>query len=234
MVNVENLIQEYRNETYIATISFYAWRQINNLAVTDRNIYGVLQRNAQSWGIIAHSLQVTFFVALGRLFDRDPRSLTAISFLTRCRAEIKQFSKTGLEARKIKGAKGTRPEWLDEYLRDAYEPTEADFDALIGAADRYSVLYRKTFEPIRHKVFAHKDFDTINSKDELFGKTTIAQAEEILRFLRQVVGVVNALFQNGRMTNLNDHDTDLKNLESEVQTDMETLLRRLIAVQDQS
>ena len=139
-----------------------------------------------------------------------------------------------MEARRIKGAGGERPEWLDDYLREVYEPAAADFDTLIGAANRYGELYRRKFEPIRHKVFAHKDFDTMGSKDALFANTTIAQAEEILLFLRQVVGVVNELFQNGRITELVDHNTDQKKLESEVRAGVAALLRKTIEVRDQS
>ncbi|MCD6026126.1 MAG: hypothetical protein K0R08_645 [Solimicrobium sp.] len=232
MTDFEELIKEYQNETYIVTASFYAWRQINDLALSDTKIYHALQCNSLSWKVIAHSLQVTFFIALGRLFDKDHRSLTVQSFITRCRSEIKQFSKAELEVRKIKGAGETRPNWMDDFLHDVCEPAAVDFDMLIGAADRYRELYHKTFEPIRHKVFAHKDFNAMSFKDTLFAEASIAQAEEILQFIRGVVSVVNELFSNGRMTELASRDSDLTKLKNEIHADVNALLRKTIEVRE--
>ena len=110
MNSVEDLIKEYRNEVHIATSSFYAWKSINDLAAENDEILRNLNANALVWNTIAHSLQITFLVALGRIFDKDDRSLTICSFIEKCRHEIRQFSKSALEARRLKSAHGVRPE----------------------------------------------------------------------------------------------------------------------------
>lgn len=71
MQATDSLLKEFRGEVNVAATSFYAWKNINNLAANDQALFQALQRNALSWNIIAHALQITFFTSLGRLFDRD-------------------------------------------------------------------------------------------------------------------------------------------------------------------
>ncbi|WP_322101794.1 hypothetical protein [Paraburkholderia sp. J41] len=205
---VDDLIEAYRDEVNVATSSFYTWKSINDLAAANDEILRTLNANALVWNIIAHSLQVTFFVALGRIFDRNQKSLTALSFIEKCRAEIGQFSKSALEARRLKDARGARPEWLDGYLAAMYEPAESDFDALAQATQSYEATYRARYQPIRHKVIAHKDLATIGSKDALFKNTNIGEVENMLQYLKQVEQVVEQWYLNGRNTNLADHSLD--------------------------
>src|SRR6266480_4226622 len=106
MNSINTLLNEYSNEMHITASSFFAWKSINNLAATDSRILQALQPNALSWNIIAHSLQVTFFTALGRIFDRDSRSLTVRSFISKCQEHIAEFSKPAFEARRLTDARG--------------------------------------------------------------------------------------------------------------------------------
>lgn len=226
MNSVKNLIKEYGKEVNIAASSFYVWKTINNLASTNNEVFHTLNENALVWNTITHSLQCTFFVALGRIFDKDGRSLTINSFIRKCRDEIKQFSKSEFEARKLKDAHGVRPEWLDDYLKDLYEPVVADFDDLAQAVMQHEKTYRKKYEPIRHKVIAHKDFATIGSKDSLFAKTNIGEVEEILLFLHQVETVVTQFLLNGQKTSLTDHKLEE---EKYIREDLGKLFNKLSA-----
>jgi hypothetical protein len=205
MNTVEDLIHEYRNEVSIAASSFYAWKSIHNLAASDNEIFQVLNTNALSWNVILHSLQITFFITLGRLFDEDNRSLTVNTFISRCQNGIAQFSKSAFEARRIEDAHGVRPEYLDDYLQGVYEPVAADFIALAQSVSPHETIYNNNYKSIRHKLIAHKDFATIESKHALFAKTDIGEIEEILQFLHQIERVVAELHINGRKTNLNEH-----------------------------
>ena len=204
--------------------SFYAWKTINNLAASDQEVFRALNRHALSWRIITHSLQVTFFAALGRIFDRDARSVTVRGLLAVCKNEITQFSKLALEARRLKEANGVRPEWLNDYLQGVYEPDITDFDALAQIASQHEGTCTSKYLPIRHKVIAHNDLATIGFKDAFFSKTNIAEVEEILKFLHQVERVVTELYVNGRKTSLTQHTFDE---ERYVREDLEKLLGTL-------
>ncbi len=224
MNSIESLLKEYHGEVNVTASSFYAWKSINSLAVHDHALFQALQRNAYSWNIIAHSLQITFFSAFGRLFDRNKRSLTALTFISKCEAAIEQFGKPALEARRIASNHGVRPDYLDEYLTDVYEPVTADFQTLTAAITRCDKIYTANYQPIRHKLIAHKDMATIGGKDALFAKTNIKEVEEILEVLYQVAVVIEQLFINGRRTNLTDHKLCKEEC---IRQDLESLLRKL-------
>jgi len=224
MYSIGELLREYRGEVNVASSSFYAWKNINNLAANNPALFQALQRNALSWNIFAHSLQIAFFSALGRLFDRDARSLTARTFISKCAAAQSQFSKSAFELRRLTSNHGIRPEYMDEYLSDLYEPVAADFKMLSDAITPWDAVYHASYQPIRNKLIAHKDFSTIGSKDSLFAKTNIGEIENILQVLHQVAAFVEQLFINGRQTNLIDHKL---REEEYIRKDLENLLRKL-------
>ncbi|VVE07867.1 hypothetical protein [Pandoraea cepalis] len=221
---IEELLKEYRGEVNVTASSFYAWKSINSLAAHNPTLFQALQRNALSWNLIAHSLQITFFSAFGRLFDRDKRSLTARTFISKCEAAIDQFSKPAFEARRLASNHGVRPDYLDGYLPGVYEPVTADFQTLAAAITPCEAVYKTNYQPIRHKLIAHKDMATIGGKDALFAKTNIGEVEAIIEVLYQVAEVVEQLFNNGRRTNLVDHKL---REEEYIRQDLESLLRKL-------
>lgn len=226
MKAIEELIKEYRGEANVAASSFYAWKNINTLAAHDPALFQALQRNALSWNLIAHALQIAFFSALGRLFDRDKRSLTVRTFISKCEAALGQFSKPAFEARRLASNDGVRPAYLDGYLLDVYEPVAADFQVLAVAIEPWEAVYKTNYQPIRHKLIAHKDLATIGDKDSLFAKTNIGEVESILKIMYQIAAVVEQLFTNGRLTNLVDHKL---REEEYVRQDLENLLRKIAA-----
>ncbi len=223
---IEELLKEYRGEVNVAASSFYAWKNINNLAAHDHALFRALQRNALSWNLITHSLLITFFSALGRLFDRDNRSLTARTFIAKCEVEVCQFSRSAFEARRLTSNHGIRPDYLDEYMLGVYEPVAADFQALDVVIARWEAVYIKNYQPIRHKLIAHKDLATIGGKDSLFANTNIGEVGAILENLYQVAAVVEQLLNNGRPTQLADHKL---HEEEYVRQDLEALLRKVAA-----
>ena len=224
MCTIEELVKEYRSEVNVATSSYYAWKNINNLAANNPAVFRSLQQHALSWNLIVHALQVTFFSAIGRLFDRDKRSLTVRTFIIKCEVALGQFSKLSFEARRLASTHGVRPDYLDEYLLNVYEPVVADFQTLLRAIEPWEAVYNASYQPIRNKLIAHKDMATIGSNDALFAKTNLSEVEAILEILYQVSAVIEQLFNNGRLTNLSDHKL---REEEYVRQDLESLLRKV-------
>ena len=83
MGDIEELYKEFQSEINAACWSFYAWKNIKDIAVDDKIVYRALNRNALSWNIILYSLQSTFFIAIGRLFDIDGKTFSVHTFLRR-------------------------------------------------------------------------------------------------------------------------------------------------------
>jgi len=224
MDSIERLLKLFRDEVITACWAFFVWKTINNMASGDPEVHKALNENAVSWNIITHSLQNTFFVTLGRIFDVDGNAFSIHAFLRACIENIGQFSVESLRERKLRDAKSEIPDWLGEYLSDAYVPCESDFQRLRGETSKRQKQYEEIYRPIRNKIIAHKEQQTIETADDFFGKTSIGQIEEILNFLFQVQSIIFQLFFNGRLCSIGDFTFDEDNY---VQDDVEGMLRRL-------
>jgi len=206
MTDIDNLLKHFKSEVTTATVSFFAWKNINNLAAQDRSVYDALNRNALSWGALTHSLQITFLVTIGRIFDMDTGALSLRSFLRKCKTEVRQFSRESLRARRQKGMQGAPdPEWLSAYIAAAYEACANDFRMIEREAKKYHDIYETAYRPIRNQIIAHKDMNALPATSALFAKTNIGDIERTLLFLHQVVGVVSDLYANGHFTELSSH-----------------------------
>jgi hypothetical protein len=204
MGDIEELYKEFESEINVASWSFYAWKNINNIAVSDEKTYHVLNRNALSWTIILYSLQSTFFIAIGRLFDKDERSFSVHAFLRACIENIDQFNKNALRERKIKGSEADKLPWLDEFIEKSYQPNKKDFLKLKGEVSKRQKRYESIYKPIRHKVFAHKEFKEIKCIEILFKKAKIGEIQDLLCFLYQIERIIYQLLYNGQLMNIGD------------------------------
>lgn len=205
LYSVEQLINESRADVCTAAGYFFTWKNIGNIAAADRDVPRALQANALTWDTVTHALLVTFLTRLGCLFDVDKRSFNVRTLIDQCRIQRGEFGKSALEERKIRGNLGRRPDWLDQYLAEADEPRDADFEALSSAVDEPEKVYQARYEPLRHKVVAHIDPETIWSRDALLVKTNIAEIQKLLGLLYGVVSVIDRWFLNGERSSPGDH-----------------------------
>src|SRR5260370_10475238 len=111
-MTVQRLLDDFDNEVHVASTSFYVWKCINNVAASDPAVSAALSRNGTTWAITLHALQVTFLVALGRIFDRNPRSFTVHHFIGECKTNVAEFSRAALEKRRTEQNRGIRPDYL--------------------------------------------------------------------------------------------------------------------------
>lgn len=112
------------------------------------------------------------------------------------------------------------------YLAGAYVPCEKDFQILRGETSKHQRKYEQIYRPIRNKVIAHKEQQTIENVDKLFGKTNIGQIQEFLNFLYQIEHIVFDLLYNGRLSEIGSYKFSEDNF---VQKDVEGLLGRVKA-----
>jgi hypothetical protein len=224
MGDIEESYKEFQSEVNVACSSFYAWKNIHNIAAKDDKIYHALNKNSLSWNIILHSLQSTFFITIGRLFDIDRKTFSVHAFLRACITNIDQFSKNALRERKIKGSEADKLPWLDEYIEKSYQPNKEDFLKLKGEVSKRQKRYELIYRPIRHKVFAHKEFKETKCIDELFKKAKIGEMQDLLCFLYQIERIIFQLLYNGRLMNVGDFTF---NEEENVMKDIAGLLDKI-------
>lgn len=223
-MQIERLHQHFQAEVGTAAKAFFLWKAINNLASEDEEIYRGLNEQAFSWSILTHSLQTTFFIVLGRLFDTDGDAFSVHAFLRTCIENIGQFNKDALRKRKLAVSGGVVPEWLDEYMESVYVPEEKDFQIMRGELSKRQKQYEAVYRPIRNMVVAHKDAATLENVEALFGKTDVTEIEALLCFLHQIQEAVFQLLHNGRLTKIGDH---CFGEEEYVVRDIHALLERL-------
>jgi len=177
-----------------ATSAFYTYMEINKFASEGKEKYDKINRDAYFWMGQLYALQTTWFIVLGRLFDRSGYSMRKFLALTVAHKNL--FSKGALAERKRKAARLENPEWLDEYLRTAWEPTTQDLQDVADSIGTTEAKWKKSYKPIRDKVFAHHDLGV--SVNDLFGGTLVGDIEAILHDLNRIRTAIEQLIENGR------------------------------------
>jgi len=224
---IKKLLDEYYHEVDAAMRSFYFFKSFHNIISDDKTLLPIVNQSALLWNTILYSMLVTFFTALGRLFDSNKRSLSVYKFIDQCKKSASEFSKDALEKRCMDRARGIRPDYPDDFLSDVYEGDAAEYFHNIAdeKISKWEEIYKKRYKPIRDKVIAHKDLDTIEKQRALFEETNIEEVENILEFLYQIHSVVERLFLNGLVLQLSS--CSLPSTEGNIRKKLERLLRKL-------
>ena len=205
-IDLNRQLQHFHQEQSTAAHAFFLWKGVNNCAAEDEEIRKGLNEQALSWNTITHSLQTTFFIALGRLFDTDGEAFSVHTLLRNCIENLDQFSKDALRARKMESTNGKEPDWLKKYIDEAYVPSEKDFQRLRGEVSKRQKQYEEIYRPIRNEVFAHRDAASMDNVEELFGKTRVDEIEVLLSFLYQIQEVIFQLLRNGELRKIGDFE----------------------------
>ena len=90
---VEDGINRLDRELHVAGSAYFAWKEINNRAASDNLVLRGLNEHADFWNIALHSLQSTFFLGIGRLFDSDKVSFSVDWLLKLCADNVAEFSR---------------------------------------------------------------------------------------------------------------------------------------------
>jgi hypothetical protein len=184
-----------KSEINYAVEFFEVQEEINRLVISDKAIYKTLNDDALFWVIQRHSLQMSLFITLGRIFDENKDALSAHRVIRETLKHTEFFSKNALAARKCAG--GAKPDWLDSFMSDAWEPNTQELRKLKKALAGQANKFNKVYLPIRHQVYAHRVAIDKN-EFELFKKTDRTEIRSILKFLREWINVIEELYLNGR------------------------------------
>jgi hypothetical protein len=205
----EKYYQEYCNEVHKILASFLFWRMIQNRTASEDELLDALNKTPLSWIFTRHSLQVTLFITLGRVFDIGNDAFSVDDLLKCCIEEIDIFSHEKLRSRKIDDKNGNEPEWLPQYIENAYEPTKEDFNRLRGEVTKRRKVFEAVYRPIRHKLIAHNDKEYMDKADELWAETNIQELEDIIWFLNDLKETLFDSFYNGWKPELKGRVPDL-------------------------
>jgi hypothetical protein len=192
----ERELEVFRTEAEAATQFFYAFLTVHAVAADHEPVYKLLNQAPLFWNKCLGALQTAAHITLGRVFDQgSAHNLGKVLRIAQDNLQI--FSKEALGRRK-QGNNPEPPEWLEESLRDVYVPTPMDFRRIRAQIKKRRTIYDRSYEQLRHKLFAHKEVSDQSGVSELFGKTNIRELQLLLGFLRSLHEALWQLFFNGR------------------------------------
>lgn len=176
--------------------TFYTYLSINKIAYDNKEIYRAMNNNPTFWTINLYSLQTTFFITMGRIFDDGKDTFSIHKFIQSTLAHPEFFSKESLAKRKSNGK--SEPDWLADYLKDAFEPGVSDLRIIKRRLTPFRKIFDDAYRNIRRSVFAHTLVKDSDSVSELFGRTNISEIKQILYILKDMLEALWQLYHNGR------------------------------------
>jgi hypothetical protein len=198
--------QLIQNEVATAMESFYAHQEINIYATEDPAVLRGLQDAAFFWVTVRHGLLTTFFITLGRLFDEAGSARSIHKLLRDTAAHPEFFSREALAERKRQSSGEAEPAWLTDFIKDIWQPEAADLRALRLALRPSIQKYQAFYEPIRDKVFAHREVMDGAAVSALFSKAIIGEIEDVLKALHELTSAIFQLYQNGRKLTVDERE----------------------------
>lgn len=189
-------LRNFDNEVRNAVRYLYADLAIQHAASQSQRLLHRLNDTPTFWLTTAAALQTAAYISIGRIFDKDSR-YTLEKLLAVAESNLIIFQREALENRKMDGH-STQPEWLAEYLNNAYYPSMSDFSRLRKRVEIYRRLYLKMVRPARNKYIAHREKVSHEDVADLFRRGTIKELSRLVIFLQQVERVLWELLQNGR------------------------------------
>jgi hypothetical protein len=174
---------------------YYTFEQINDLARTNGNVLDALQADALFWNVQKHALQTTLVIILGRIFDLAGDAYSIHRLLRDTEANFALFSHGALRVRKQRLNLSQRD--LTDYFIGLWVPDQACLVALRRALAPHIKTYKNVYRPLRNRLYAHSLTNDAVTIEGLFANTNRIELEEILLAVREVVGLIQDMYQNG-------------------------------------
>lgn len=189
-------LEVFRTEAQVGAQFLYAYLSFNSVINEKKKTYNEVNKTPLFWNTTMGSLQTSFFIVLGRIFDQ--KSKHNIDRLIKIAQDNKDiFSKAALAKRKKSGS-ANADEWLDDYLKSVYEPTAKDFRELRKKIREFRKIYESNYRDIRHKIYAHKAVSDAEEIQKLFSKTNIRELQKVFVFVNALYEALWELLYNGR------------------------------------
>jgi len=189
-------LEIFRTETEAAAQFFSAYLSVHEIAASHEPVKVLLSQTPLFSNTILGALQTASLVAVGRVFDQDSaHNLDQLLRIAQDSPEI--FSKAALGGRKISN-RAQDPAWLEDSIRDAYEPTADDFKPIRAQVHQQRKTYELQYKQLRDKVYAHNAVLNRAQVDVLFANTDIMELHRMFKFFGSLHEALWQLFFNGQ------------------------------------
>ena len=193
-------LENFRMEQEAAQQYFFGYLSLQLIPSSNPEVLAKLNDTPGFWITARYALLLSAFVALGRIFDQDRRSIHNIDkLLGAVSTNMSLFTRSALQQRRI--SDGMPPSAAAKYASDKHDLTIADYRAMRKAVAEWRRVYEDRYRDVRHLVFAHRGIPR-SQIDTLMSKTTIDEMQQILGFLHSLQVSLDELYRNGRKPNL--------------------------------
>ncbi len=193
-------LELFRTEEEVAQQYFFCYLSVRSLGAVNPDVLKKINETPLFWITTHHAMLLAAFVALGRIFDQDRRSIHNIDKLLRSVTDnMALFTNATLKRRKE--AHGLSASGAAEYAKGKYELTPTDIRAMRKAVSHWRGVYEARYRDIRHGVFAHKGLDRAAVND-LMEKTNVDEMKKMFGFLHALHLSLQELYLNGRKQDL--------------------------------
>ena len=215
---VEAALERFRNEIETVASPYYLWKAIRNKISSDENILDAYNSTPTFWITTLHSLQVSQFVGIGRIFDTNRSSFSLDRLKKICITNIDAFSHEGLIHRKgwvdldedefdeeVLGQiseglwMGEGPGWKRRYVDRSYEISKADIETIFASLNDAISIYKRGAKKARDNIFAHSNFRAGERPSDSFEGVIIGEFERVLDDIHTVLFILKENFSNGRI-----------------------------------
>jgi hypothetical protein len=197
----EDELEVFHTEEETAQQYFFSYLGVRSLVATNAEVLRIMNATPLFWITTHHAMLLAAFVALGRIFDQDRRSLHNIDKLMRTvSADLAMFSRPALELRKQLTGAISRQE-AKEYVSTAYELTAQDVRDIRKKVASWRKIYEARYRGIRHGVFAHKGLSKTGT-NALMKLTNVEEMKAMFGFLHKLHDALWELYKNGRKPDL--------------------------------
>jgi len=188
----EHELEIFRRESDEAVQHLYAYLTMHAVAGEHTSVPNLYNSDPLFWLTTLRALQTSVFIVLGRIFSLDSEHNLNV-LLSVATDDQRIFSRDSLARRK------SEIQNLDvaEYVRDAYEPTAADFRGLRRETKEWRRIYEKNYRAVRNQIFAHTEVSKADEVGALFSKTNVEELERMVTDLVLLHSRLQNLLQNG-------------------------------------
>lgn len=190
-----------RNEVETSLRTLYALRQFKTL-LAEQKFVNEVNKNVYFWKIFESALSTKLFIGIRRLFDSSGDTFTMQSFIKDCIDHIELFSSVSLRNRKMDGSANAH-EWIEDFMKDVYEPTTEDFKSLARLVKDNSKKMKGVYTDIASKVYAHAIHTDAKDIFKLSQDANFDEIENALTSIWHVYQQVWQMYENGRAPDLN-------------------------------
>ncbi len=203
-------LEVFRTEVESSILFFYTDLTIKAVLSDNKEALKIVNRTPLFWRTNFGSLQTSFFIVLGRIFDQKSNH-NVDKLLQAAQNNSIIFSAQALERRK-REENANANEWIDNYMKDVYVPSANDFRRLRKYVNKYRIIYKDKYQDIRRKIFAHKELSKKDDVQKLYTRTNIREIQKLIIFLNRLYVALWELFNNGHKPTLKSMKYSVKRM----------------------